>query len=103
MLHEQHGRRIHVLVRQFHVRIGGSDAAHNIAPQPRAFQHIGFVHRQNLVAAGASEFKSHARDALDLVLAVTHGVQSFPGPDHGSLPGWPCWIDGANLQIRRPK
>ncbi len=53
-LHQQHRRRIDILVSQLHLGIIFAHARHHFAPQARTFQHVGLVDRQDLALAASS-------------------------------------------------
>src|SRR5271157_1096545 len=73
--HERHGGRVHVHVAKLDIGKIAGDASDDFAPQLRALQNIRLVDGEQAPAAGSSELKCDAGDALDLRLAVAHGVE----------------------------
>src|SRR5689334_9629084 len=53
---------------------------HLLAPEHAGLQHIGLVHRANLVAARARQLEGRPRDAADLVRGVLLGVETATLP-----------------------
>ena len=72
---ERHGRGVHVHVGKLDIRKIAADAGDHFTPQARALQNIRLVDGQHAPAAGASELKCDAGDALDLRLAIAHGIE----------------------------
>ncbi len=72
--YERHGRRIHVHVRELNIGKIAADASHNFAPETRALQNIRLVDGKHAPPAAARKLKGDAGDALDLWLAVAHGI-----------------------------
>src|SRR4029077_5069245 len=72
---ERHGGRVHVHVRQLDIGEIAGDTSDDFAPETRALQNIRLVDGEQTPAAGSSELKCNAGDALNLRLAVAHGVE----------------------------
>ena len=72
---ERHGGRVHVHVGELDIGKIAGDASDDFAPETRALQNIRLVDGEQAPAAGASELKGDAGDALDLRLTVAHGVE----------------------------
>ena len=62
----------------------GGDAGDYLTPEARGFKHVGLIDRDQFVAAALSDGEGDAGDALNLVLAVAHGV---PGALAGNVKG----------------
>src|ERR1700676_2389139 len=71
---QRHGGRVHVHVGELDIGEIAGDTSDDFAPETRALQNIRLVDGEQTPAAGASEFKCDAGDALDLRLTVAHGV-----------------------------
>ena len=74
---ERHGGSVHVHVGEMDIGKLAADAGNDFAPQPRALQNVRLVDREQAPAAGARELKCDAGNALDLRLAVAHGVDGL--------------------------
>src|ERR1700674_254671 len=59
---------------ELHIGILLGDAGDHLSPQPGTIEDVGFVDGSNLSAAGLSQHKSHASNALDFRFAIAHGV-----------------------------
>jgi hypothetical protein len=49
---------------------------HHVAPEHARFHHVGLLHRADLVAALARQFKRRPRDAGNLAFGVALGVDA---------------------------
>ncbi len=66
------------------------DLAGHLAPEPRRFQHVGLVHRDQLLAPLPGQLEADADDALDLLLGVDHACRRPCGPWPSSSASWAC-------------
>src|ERR1035438_10189186 len=71
---ERHGGRVHIHVRKLDIGKIAGDASYDFTPKPRALQNIRLIDREQALAAGLSELKGDAGNALDLRFAIAHGV-----------------------------
>src|ERR1035437_8913713 len=93
---ERHGSRVHVHVGELDIGEIAGDASDDLAPETRTLQNIRLVDGEQAPAAGASELKGNAGDALDLRLTIPHGVERL------ARAGFAC--DGARLaEIQSPE
>src|SRR5581483_6450546 len=75
--HELHRGVVDVHVRELDVAVVPADARHHLAPQLRGLEHVRLVDRADPPASLRRRAEGDVRDALDLGLAVAHGVEAL--------------------------
>ena len=77
--HQLHGARIvSIHVRQIDIWIFlVVDFLHHVAPQDAGFHDIGLLHRADLVAAAAGQFKRRPRHAGNLGFRIALGIDAY--------------------------
>ena len=77
-----HGGVVHIHMVQRHVGVFLADFRHNVFPELKGFQHVGFVHAGDAPLfsarlAFAGSLEGNMGNALDLRAAVAHSVEGF--------------------------
>jgi hypothetical protein len=83
--HELEAAVVDEHVPELDVGVVGGDALHDLAPEPRGIEDVGLVHGGDVAPAPPRQLEAAARDALDLVRPVLHGVED--GPVVADAPG----------------
>ena len=86
---------------QGHIGVVFVHLGDDVFPELEGFQHIGFVHTGDTLAALAGGFERHAGNAFHLGAAVTHGVKSFLGTGEGTVRGDTAATRLAKINITR--